>query len=91
MLVKGDKTETEIIVPDAIALKSEATERVIRLEECQSQNEIIEYLKLCMSLSSVYFSEKTKGEFEKASMGLQITPKKYSEMSESVCMKISMA
>lgn len=62
------KTETEIIVPDTISLKSEATQRVIRLEECQSQNEVIEYLKLCLSLSSVYFSEKTKDEFGKASI-----------------------
>lgn len=90
-MVKGDKTETEIIVPDTISLKSESTERVIRLEECQSQYEIIEYLKLCLSLSSVYFSEKTKNEFEKSSINLQANPKKYSEMSESSCMKISMA
>lgn len=84
-------TETEIIVPDAITLKSEATERVIRLEECQSQNEVIEYLKLCLSLSSVYFSEKTKDEFGKASINLQNNPKKYGEMSEPAFMKISMS
>ena len=47
----------------------------------KTETEIIEYIKLCMSLSSVYFSEKTKGEFEKSSMNL-LTPKKYSEVPD---------
>jgi hypothetical protein len=85
------KTETEIIVPDTISLKGESTERVIRLEECQSQNEVIEYLKLCLSLSSIFISEKTTGEYVKSIINLQTTPKKYSEISESAYMKMSMA
>ncbi len=52
------KTETEIIVPDVIILKSDAAERTIRLENCQNQNEIMEYLKICLSLFSANYSEK---------------------------------
>jgi hypothetical protein len=52
------KTETEIAVPDVIILKSDAAERTIRLENCQNQNEIIEYLKICLSLFSVHYPEK---------------------------------
>ena len=50
--------ETEIIVPEAITLKSDATERTIRLENCHSQNEIMEYLKICLSLFAVHSPEK---------------------------------
>ncbi len=50
--------ETEIIVPDAITLKSDIAERTIRLENCHSQNEIMEYLKICLSLFSVHYPEK---------------------------------
>ncbi len=52
------KTDTEIIVPDVIILKSDAAERTIRLENCHSQNEIMEYLKICLSLFSVHYPEK---------------------------------
>ncbi len=52
------KTETEIDVPDAIILKSDVAERTIRLENCQNQNEIIEYLKICLSIFSVNYPEK---------------------------------
>jgi hypothetical protein len=52
------KTETEIIVPDVIILKSDVAERTIRLENCHSQNEIMEYLKVCLSLFSVHYPEK---------------------------------
>ncbi len=52
------KTETEIIVPDAIILKSDVAERTIRLENCHNQNEIMEYLKICLSLFSVHYPEK---------------------------------
>jgi hypothetical protein len=52
------KTDTEIIVPDAIILKSDVAERTIRLENCQNQNEIMEYLKVCLSLFSVHHPEK---------------------------------
>ncbi len=50
--------ETEIIVPDVIILKSDVAERTIRLENCHSQNEIMEYLKICLSLFSVHYPEK---------------------------------
>ncbi len=50
--------ETEIIVPDAITLKSDIAERTIRLENCHSQNEIMEYLKVCLSIFSVNYPEK---------------------------------
>ncbi len=52
------KTETEIVVPDVIILKSDVAERTIRLENCQSQNEVVEYLKICLSLFSVHYPEK---------------------------------
>jgi hypothetical protein len=52
------KTETEIAVPDVIILKSDVAERTIRLENCHSQNEIMEYLKVCLSLFSVHYPEK---------------------------------
>jgi hypothetical protein len=52
------KTENEIIVPDAITLKSDVAERTIRLENCHSQNEIMEYLKICLSLFAVHYPEK---------------------------------
>lgn len=50
--------ETEIIVPDVITLKGDAVERIIRLENCHNQNEIMEYLKICLSLSAVNYPEK---------------------------------
>ncbi len=50
--------ETEITVPEVITLKSDTAERKIRLEDCHNQNEIMEYLKVCLSLSSVHYQEK---------------------------------
>jgi hypothetical protein len=50
--------ETEIVVPDVIILKSDTAERTIRLENCQNQNEIMEYLKICLSLFAVHYPEK---------------------------------
>ena len=50
--------ETEIIVPHVIILKSDVAERAIRLENCHSQNEVIEYLKICLSLFSVHYPER---------------------------------
>jgi hypothetical protein len=47
-----------MIVPDVIILKSDVVERTIRLENCQNQNEIMEYLKICLSLFSVHYPEK---------------------------------
>ncbi len=58
-LPRGAHMETEIIVPDVITLKSDAAERTIRLENCHSQNEIMEYLKFCLSLFSVHYPERT--------------------------------
>lgn len=46
--------ETELIVPDVIILKSDTAERKIRLEDCHNQYEIMEYLKVCMSLSTAH-------------------------------------
>lgn len=64
----GDLTETELIVPDVIALKSDTAERKIRLEDCHSQNEILEYLKICMSLAYVHYPEKKINELEMPKM-----------------------
>ena len=55
-------------MPDVIALKGDTAERKIRLEDCQSQNEIMEYLKICMSLSYVHCPEKRINEFEMPKM-----------------------
>ncbi|MBU4340284.1 MAG: hypothetical protein KKD46_05145, partial [Euryarchaeota archaeon] len=86
-----DFTETEIIVPDVITLKSDTAERKIRLEDCHNQNEIMEFLKLCLSLSIVSYPEKRIGEFEISSKKMQHIPKTYNEIHESASMKISMA
>ncbi len=89
ILLKGDFTETEIIVPDVITLKSDTAERKIRLEDCQNQTEIMEYLKICLSLSAVHYPEKRIGEFEISSKKMQQIPKLYNEIPESA--RISMA
>jgi hypothetical protein len=52
------KMETEIFVPDVITLKGDSSERSIRLENCNSQNDVMEYLKICLLL----FSESTNRE-----------------------------
>ncbi len=57
-LPRDANMETEIIVPDMIILKSDVAERTIRLENCHSQNEIMEYLKICLSLFAVHYPEK---------------------------------
>jgi len=77
-------------VPDLITLKSDTAERKIRLEDCHNQNEIIEYLKICMSLSILNYPEKRIGEFEISSKKMQHITKIYNEMPESASMKISM-
>jgi len=89
--VEVDFTETELIVPDVITLKSDTAERKIRLEDCHNQSEIIEYLKICMSLSTVYYPEKRMGEFELSSKKLQNTQIIYNKIPESSGMKISIA
>ncbi len=43
--------KAEIIVPDVIILKSDVAERIIRLENCHGQNETMENLKICCTLS----------------------------------------
>ncbi len=60
------KTETEISVPDVITLKSDAAERKIRLEDCHNQNEIMEYLKICLSLGYVNYLEQVNEDFGKS-------------------------
>ncbi len=60
------KTETEISVPDVITLKSDAAERKIRLEDCHNQNEIMEYLKICLSLGYVNYLEQINEDFGKS-------------------------
>ncbi len=45
--------ETEISVPEVITLKGDLSERIIRLENCNNQNEVMDYLKICLSLFSV--------------------------------------
>ena len=64
--------ETEITVPDVITLKSDTAERKIRLEDCHNQNEIMEYLKVCLSLSSVNYQEKIISESPE-STGMKIS------------------
>ncbi len=64
--------ETEITVPDVITLKSDTAERKIRLEDCHNQNEIMEYLKACLSLSSVHYLEKIISESPE-SAGMKIS------------------
>ncbi len=51
--LKVIKMETEISVPDVITLKGDLSERLIRLENCHNQNEVMDYLKICLSLFSV--------------------------------------
>lgn len=45
--------KTKISVPDVIILEGDVSERLIRLESCHNQNEIMDYLKICLSLFSV--------------------------------------
>ncbi len=45
--------EYNITVPDKIVLKGEQAERTATLERCQSQNEIIEYLKMYIYISAI--------------------------------------
>jgi len=70
-------------VPDVITLKSDTAERKIRLEDCHNQNEIMEFLKLCLSLSAVHYPEKRIGEFEISSKNMQQIPKLYNEIPMS--------
>ena len=79
------------MVPDVITLKSDTAERKIRLEDCHNQNETMEYLKVCLSLSSVHVPDKLITEFEMPSKNPQKNPKMYNEMYETAGMKISMA
>ncbi len=88
---KGDFTETELIVPDVITLKSDAAERKIRLEDCHNQNELMEYLRLCLSLSSVHYPEKRISEFEISSKKLQKGSKIYNVPESVGVSKIIMA
>ena len=66
--------ETEIVVPDVIILKGDAAERTIRLENCHNQNEIMEYLKICLSLFAVHYPEKIMESPEATLKILEKTP-----------------
>lgn len=58
--------ETEIPVPDLIILKGNMSERSIRLENCQNQNEVIDYLKICLSLFSSNYPQRIVADSEKS-------------------------
>ncbi len=45
--------EFNITVPDKIVLTGELTERTVTLENCHSQNEVIEYLKMYIYISAI--------------------------------------
>lgn len=74
--------ETELIVPDVITLKSDAAERKIRLEDCQNQNEIMEYLKICLSLCTVNYPERILEDLGKATR-TQTNYKNYRELPDT--------
>ncbi len=75
--------ETEIVVPDVIILKSDAAERTIRLENCQNQNEIMEYLKICLSLFAVHCPEKIMENSETTLKILEKAPRINKETSDN--------
>lgn len=56
--------EIEISVPDMITLKGDSSERLIRLENCHNQNDVMDYLKICLSLYSMNYPERTAVESE---------------------------
>jgi len=56
--------EIEISVPDMITLKGDLSERSIRLENCHNQNDVMDYLKICLSLYSVKYPNRTEVESE---------------------------
>jgi len=56
---EGIKMEIEISVPDMITLKGDKSERSIRLENCHNQDDVMDYLKICLSLYSVNYPDRT--------------------------------
>jgi hypothetical protein len=56
--------EIEISVPEMITLKGKSSERLIRLENCHDQNDVMDYLKICLSLYSVNYPDRTVVESE---------------------------
>ncbi len=75
--------ETEVIVPDVIILKSDVAERTIRLENCHSQNEIMEYLKICLSLFAVHYPGKIMENSETTLKILEKVPRINKETSDN--------
>jgi hypothetical protein len=51
-------------VPDKITLKGDSSERSIRLENCHSQNEIMDYIKIYLSLYSMNYLDRSAIESE---------------------------
>jgi hypothetical protein len=50
--------EIDISVPDVITLKSEYSERLIRLENCHDQNDVMDYLKMCLYLYYMNYPDR---------------------------------
>ncbi len=63
---KVKKLEIEISIPDMITLKGDLSERSIRLENCHNQNDVMDYLKICLSLYSMNYPDRTVVESESA-------------------------
>ncbi len=78
------KTETEIIVPDVITIKGDAAERKIRLEDCHNQNEVMDFLKICLSLYYVNYPENSKENFGHSTKKLTNNHKKYGNILDTV-------
>ena len=51
--------EIEMSVPDMITLKGDSSERSIRLENCHNPNDVMDYLKICLSLYSLNYPDRT--------------------------------
>ncbi len=50
--------DTKIEVPSAIILNGDGVQRTIRLENCQTQQDVMNYLDMCFRLGEVQFEEK---------------------------------
>lgn len=71
------------MVPDVITVKGDAAERKIRLEDCHNQNEIMEYLKICLTLSYVNYPESIHENFGQSTGYQTNTHKKYREFDNT--------
>ena len=62
------------------------------MEDCHDVNEIMEYLKICLSLSSLHYPERIIGDFRKSGKIHANTHKMHREIPETaVISNISMA